>query len=448
MEYLVANFDDYNFGGHQAAIGAESSGLFSESSYSLSGPADIGALVTKRQDSEELAPQNGRTSLAEYQPIDTIAYAGDVDIITGISTPIKGGNEGMIASRFQDHSWVTDDGAVHILANVEDTLTMYSSRNDGASWKKMAVLRQSREFTRSDGILVGNDLYNIYTASNGRLRLATFKYSESKFSWKLSSDLALPKTAGLKLEHPSITVGPDGLIVVTASAKEQRTRKTSLKIFSSENGGESWTMESGSIANKAGDGRIVGDIMTTDKGVGILYSDGPTLNWVELDKLGSSFSILEPEQILIKGDEQVDPNSTHFSSLIDEEGNIHVATNDGLGHTVYLRYDKSRGGWDDPVQIAGYYSGEYMQISTLEDGSLQIAYNVRRDEGRFLEVSQSLDGGDSWDVIAELTQDIVRNPGNIRMETPAYGKDSLAVFQQCEGTLGINELVYYQFDPT
>jgi len=47
-------------------------------------------------------------------------------------------------------------------------------------------------------------------------------------------------------------------------------------------------------------------------------------------------------------------------------------------------------------------------------------------------------------VEARLTQDIVENPGNARMETSAYAQDTLPVFQQVEPTNGSNSLVYYE----
>lgn len=368
-----------------------------------------------------------------------------VDIVTGIPTTITNGNEGMISSRFQDHSWVTADGAVHIMANTNNRLTLYSSSDSGQSWNETATLENSSGSSRADGLLVNDKLYHIYTTCDGGINLTVMNYSADNVSWTVESSTALPSPSSLQLDRPSIAITKDGTIVVTCTATDRSTGQAGLRVGYSNDEGNTWNIVEQQIKNTKNDDRMSGDVIATDDGVGILYSNGFTLNWADYSETASPGSRVEVERILVKGDTQNDPNGTHFSSLTDVNGNIHVATNNGEGQVVYLRYNNAADTWDDPVEITAYQnSGDYMQISVLDDGSIQIVYNVSVGGERFLEVSESLDGGDSWAVKARLTQNVVAQPGNLRMETPAYGQDSLIVFQQIETTDGANSLVYYE----
>ncbi|PZV24351.1 MAG: hypothetical protein DCF18_02955 [Cyanobium sp.] len=188
-----------------------------------------------------------------------------------------------------------------------------------------------------------------------------------------------------------------------------------------------------------------GNVIALDEGFGLLYTNGATLNWTEFSESASpGGSLGVSETILIQGDSQNDPNGTHFSSLTDEDGNIHVATNNGESRVVYLRYNNDTDSWDEPVVITDQPSGNYMQISLMEDGTIKITYDAIIDGDRVVAVSESTNGGDSWALISVLTQDVVADPGNRRVETPAYAQDTLPVFQQVESASGSNSLVYYE----
>ena len=375
---------------------------------------------------------------------EALSRSDSVDIVTGIPTTITNGNEGMISSRFQDHSWVTEDGVVHVMANTNGQLSLYSSDDSGLTWEETATLENSSGSSRADGLIVDGKLYEVYTMGNGGVALSILSYSEDDVSWTIDSTSVYPSPSSIRLDRPSITVAENGTIVVACTATDRATGQASLRIGYSQDQGSKWANVDLGIVNTSGDGQMSGDIIATDDGVGLLYTNGNTLNWIDYSKAGANGSKLESELILVKGDTQKDPNGTHFSSVTDADGNIHVATNNGENRVVYLRYVNKTDTWDDPVEITTYRSGNYMQISILDDGSIHILYDVNARGEKFLEVSESVDGGDSWTVEARLTQDIVENPGNARMETPAYAQDNLPVFQQVELTNGSNSLVYYE----
>ena len=377
-------------------------------------------------------------------PLEASSLGDSVDVVTGIPTTITNGNEGMISSRFQDHSWVTEDGAVHVMANTNGELSLYSSDDSGLAWEATATLENSSGSSRADGLIVDGKLYEVYTTGNCGVALSILSYSEDDVSWTVDSTSVYPSPSSFRLERPSITVTEDGTIVVACTATDLATGQASFRVGYSEDQGSTWTIVDQGVENTKGDGRMSGDIIATDDGVGLMYTNGNTLNWIDYSEDGATGAKLESERILVKGDTQKDPNGTHFSSVTDEEGNIHVATNNGEQRVVYLRYDNATDTWDDPVEITSYRSGSYMQISILDDGSIHIAYEVNAGGEQFLEVSESVDGGDSWAVEARLTQDIVENTGNARLETPAYAHGTLPVFQQVERTNGSNSLVYYE----
>ncbi len=430
-------------------VNANSSGQIFATAYSFTNPGNAGTITLVGEDLDEIIANNSPADPAAFSVNGTILFVPSApsapDVITGIPTTITNGNEGMISSRFQDHSWVTEDGAIHVMANTNGRLSLYSSIDNGSTWMAAVTLENSTGSSRADGVIVDGKLYSVYTIEGGRIALAILSYSEQSVSWTIESTVIPPSPASLRIERPSIAVTEDGTIVVAFTATDRSTGQASLRVAQSNDQGATWTVLNQGIPNTTNDGRMSGDIIALDDGFGVLYTNGDTLNWTEFAESASSGGSLGvSETILIKGDSQNDPNATHFSSLTDEDGNIHVATNNGEGRVVYLRYNNDTDSWDEPVVITDPPSGNYMQISLMDDGTIKIAYDINIDGEGVVAVSESTNGGDSWALVAVLAQDVVADPGNRRVETPAYAQDSLPVFQQVESADGSNSLVYYQ----
>lgn len=430
-------------------VNANSSGQIFATAYSFTNPGNAGTITLVGEDLDEIIANNSPADPAAFSVNGTILFVPSApsapDVITGIPTMITNGNEGMISSRFQDHSWVTEDGAVHVMANTNGRLSLYSSIDNGSTWMATVTLENSTGSSRADGAIVDGKLYSVYTIEGGRIALAILSYSEQSVSWTIESTVIPPSPASLRIERPSIAVTEDGTIVVAFTATDRSTGQASLRVAQSNDQGATWTVLDQGIPNTTNDGRMSGDIIALDDGFGVLYTNGDTLNWTEFAESASSGGSLGvSETILIKGDSQNDPNATHFSSLTDEDGNIHVATNNGESRVVYLRYNNDTDSWDEPVVITDQPSGNYMQISLMDDGTIKIAYDINIDGERVVAVSESANGGDSWALVAVLTQDVVADPGNRRVETPAYAQETLPVFQQVESANGSNSLVYYQ----
>lgn len=85
-----------------------------------------------------------------------------------------------------------------------------------------------------------------------------------------------------------------------------------------------------------------------------------------------------------------------------------------------------------------------MQMSIADDGTLYITYNARIGLNTVAEVSSSSDGGETWSVVARLSQDEVEQSGNVRVETPGYIDDELPVFQQVQSSRDDQSLVFYE----
>lgn len=377
-----------------------------------------------------------------YFSIKAAFSQDDIDVITGSPTLIQGG-EGMISSRFQEHSWITDDGIIHVLPNTGE-LTLYTNVNGGDSWDSSVVLPNSDSTSTSDGVLIGDQLYVAYSTDFGSIAFSELSYSDSDASWQLEATIDVARDRSMIYERPSVAKSDDGTLFVSYTATNRLTGDVSLMVSYSIDGGTSWIQAPRAIPSSTGDGAISGEVIVTDRGVGLLYKDGMTLKWAEFaypDSTGSRFT----NQVLIElGDDQRDPNATHFSSVTDPEGNIHVATNNGDGQVVYLRYDSGSNAWSEPEEIVNYRSGDYMQMSIADDGTLYITYNARIGLNTVAEVSSSSDGGETWSVVARLSQDEVEQSGNVRVETPGYIDDRLPVFQQVQSSRDEQSLVYYE----
>jgi hypothetical protein len=440
-----------------AVISANPSGQIDATAYGASNPDNVGTITLVGESLEDVLSSNTPSDRAAYYATGEILFVPSVNarsIETGIPTTISNGNEGMISSRFEDHSWVTADGAVHVMANTNGQLSLYSSDNNGMAWNKSVTLGSSSSSSRGDGLIYNDKLYEVYTTGSGSTALSILDYSEANVSWSISSTVVLPNPPSLKLERPSIAITPDGTLWVCCTATDEVTGDVSLRVFSSADDGQTWTLINERIDNtidnpsgikpqlQGGKGRMSGNIMATKDGVSLLYTNGNTLNWVDYSLSGASSGTYENKRLLVYGTSQKDPDGTHFSSVTDSQGNIHVATNNGNSRVVYLRYDSATDTWDAPVEITSYRSGSYMQISLLADGRIYITYEV--SGGSYLEVSESTDGGNTWGVNSRLTQDVVSDPGNARVETPAYAQGTLPVFQQVDNLDGTSSLVYYE----
>lgn len=392
---------------------------------------------------------------------DALLPSSEIDIITGVPTPIESTSEGLISSRFQQHSWITEDGSVHVLANSGDSLDLYSSKDNGLTWTSIRVASNTDDSARSDGVLIDGRLTITYSAQDDSIYVAQLVYSEANSSWSQPIRAEVASDSDTRYSRPSIAIADDGRVVVVYSAKDRQTGNESLRASWSQDQGRSWREFNGELASPDGTSQMSGDVIATDDGFGLIYTEGgetsfyeqlpgsqqDTINWIEYSFEGG----IQSRQLLLeRGDAQNDPDGTHFSSAIDNDGNIHLATNDGEGSVVYLRYDHITGQWTEPIQLATYDTGsagaDYMELSISAENDIYVAYNAKSGPDRYIEVSSSENGGLSWSIDSRLTQSINDNPGNIRMETPSYIGSTLPVFQQIEAADGTQSLVYYEIN--
>jgi hypothetical protein len=236
----------------------------------------------------------------------------------------------------------------------------------------------------------------------------------------------------------------DGDLVACYTATDRLTGRVSLVLSSSFDGGISWDQEPREIPSSSGNGAMSGDVVATKSGIGLVYSDGRSIKWLEYSYRDGLKPAFDSEVLIERGSEQGDPNGTHFSLVTDPKGNIHLATNNGEGRVVYLRYDEKSDVWSKPEVIANYQSGDYMQISLAGDGRLYLAYNARVGLETIAEVSSSVDGGMSWGLEARLDSSEFGESGNVRIETPSYILDVLPVFQQFQFSRDNQGLIYYE----
>jgi hypothetical protein len=412
-------------------------------------------------DIDFISSKRGFLIMEKLSSEESLTPQSEIDIITGVSTPIESTSEGMISSRFQQHSWITDDGSVHVLVNSGNSLDLYSSSDNGVTWTVIQVASNTDNGTRADGVLIDGQLTITYSSQDDSIYVAQLVYSEADSSWSQPIQAEVVSDSDTRYSRPSIAIDTDGRVVVVYSAKDRLTGNESLRASWSKDDGQSWRELNRELESPDGTSQMSGDVIATDDGFGLIYTEGgeksiyeklpgsqqDTINWLEYSLEDGTWS---KQLLLERGDAQNDPNGTHFSSAIDSDGNIHLATNDGEGSVVYLRYDHITGEWTDPSQIATYPSGsaggDYMELSISTDNVIYIAYNAKSGSNRYIEVTSSEDEGLGWSIDSRLTQSIDDAPGNIRMETPSYIGSTLPVFQQIEAADGTQSLLYYQID--
>jgi hypothetical protein len=356
--------------------------------------------------------------------------------IFGKPTNLSSISHGMISDRFQKHSWWTSDGYLHVLIRDPQTgpaLKLYRAQAPTiSSFGLEYQFRDSGEDSTSDGVLIDDHLYVVYNTTAGAIEFVELEYLPESYTWVLRrSNTVAQNSNGFTNDRPTLAVESDGTIWVGCVLESARC-VDSFMVYISEDGGQSWTISHAKIpppkstverSLRLADGPGVVYALYSDRGAFGL-SLKTTATW---DHQGVFFKRSTPAW-----NGMIDPHGSHFSTVVDADGNLHFLSNDGDFRGVYMRYNLRNASWSRPIFFDSLNSkmrAAYMEIATDKKGQLLAVFSATNGQRNCLITFKSRDNGDTWwegGVLMPLRLDT----RNARPEMPERLRASQSILQQ------------------
>jgi hypothetical protein len=376
----------------------------------------------------------------------TISASSIDNIITGDLTGIWSTTEDMISLRHQEHSWITADGSVHLIVNQNKQFSLFSSSDGGLNWQKKLSIASPGG---TDGLLIDNSLFITYPSLQGGIKLAQLNYNSIDLSWSLVQTKNVCQKQDFAASVPSLTIDDRQNIWITFINKDKINNLESIELLYSNDGGINWQEP---IVNLPAPIPLEGSnrtrqsakLLSFSGGVGLVYIYQDTFNWAYRLNDWSADTPWQEQQIFQYTNRLSNDGRGHFSLVVDSLDNIHVVTADRTG-LVYLKFNSQQQIWETPKLLTNVPTA-YMQVSRSDDDRLLLTYNVKQNGSSFLEVLESLDLGQSFQLSNQLIYESLTAPVNPRMETPGLIQETLPVFQQVSLQDGQQGLVYFDVD--
>ena len=370
-------------------------------------------------------------------------------------TSITSTADRMISYRNQQHSWQTSDGAIHLMVNrgsmpTGDSLALFSSFDNGATWFQEFSLPDTDAFSTSDGALVtvgtGSSLLIAYATSQatGNIMYVAAAYNGSGQTWTLAAPQTAVSTASIAGSNPAFAMDSLGNVWCGFTAQNRTTLTYQEMMVYRPAKSLTWYLTSlvfgGSDASLQRSSRPV----PYTGGVGMIYQSGASMYWAHRPNGALINAPWDTVQIYTGlPPYSQDPYNSHYSVIADAQNNLHLAfiANQQL---LYMRYISSTGLWGAvrPLTTSAIMAA-YPQ-TVLAGGNLVIMVNNMQSA----EVLQSTDNGNTF----TLTQALLHTQpppgsalyyGNPRLEAPGRSTSPIPTFQQFVNG-PIEQLMYFQ----
>lgn len=390
-----------------------------------------------------------------YNIAQNLYSSQESNVVNGTTTNLKSTTDRMISYRHQRHTWITNDGAIHVLFNqgqnqYDASLVLYSSFDDGKSWNWMLSIPNTNSESTADGFLVGQKLSLAYSSATGSILFLPLTYNFINKKWKVEQTNTIYKARNFVATSPTIAVDNRGNLWTAFIAQQNSTKNYSIKLFNSSDRGLNWgntNVRLGIIDQSA---RKSARLLTLKDRIGVVYTNGDTFYWAyKID----SFFFNTPWQSQLIFTYQPGSNnslySSHFSLVSDSLNNIHLATHD-LGKLMYLKFDGQKQIWQPPKILSEDEQVGYMQTSLSADNKLLITYNQLTQVGVF----ESSNYGESFKFISLLVPPAQSNFPESKVSfaapriiAPIAINDKLSVLQQFQID-GEYRAIYYNLPLT
>lgn len=338
----------------------------------------------------------------------------------------------LTVSRMQDKMVVTPDGAMHVVigGGARRDMAIYTSEDGGATWDRGALIADTGEYSTAHVDLLddGETLTISYQDVEGDIRYQTLGYSPEEISWTSMGD-AVTVVSGnrpISLSLPNHVEAVDGTLYVLSMGASLFVEK--VNISTSLDGGETWETE---VARLPGVDLASVRILSTSEVTGAIVATDEYISWYDL---------MDP-------DAKLEPISefgsfavlaSHYSATI--VGNdIYLAnvTTEAAPQVEVFKFDGDTGEWSDRLDVPHTFEAEaYVQFSSNPEGHLYLTFDDYQSSR--VRVLESLDGGATWEIKADIDVGPYVEPAFTRIVAPEYFTEDLVIFQMVQPRDGSN----------
>lgn len=372
-----------------------------------------------------------------------LSASGAQAAVEVVQTSIASSATRLISYRHQRHLFVTSDGRSHAVMNLGTAAgtgaSLYlQSSDDGVQWVQQLKLGYTDANSVSDGVLVGNVLTVVYQGNDGFVRMVAMTYDPASRTWAKGTVEKLPRaSSSITAVNPSFAVDANGNTWVSYVQEDSSTGYVAIVMYVRAAGGTSWSRSQQiygySNTVSFGNDKRSARLVAFPGGVGLVYSVGPNIYWAErplgTSKLASAWNA---STLMLAGTADLDPMSSHFSTVVDGQGNVFVAYTDS--NVLYLRIrNVSTKQWTAQTRITGSSSSypnanpTYAQLAWLGGQKVALISNF----GAGVNVYQSPDSGSTWVCTTRALHDNLSGYfGDPRVEIPAFPGATVPALQQ------------------
>ncbi|MFO1420657.1 MAG: sialidase family protein [Candidatus Competibacteraceae bacterium] len=397
------------------------------------------------QQGSALAIENVITPLSEATEISLQPL---VKIIRPSLTKIKSSSDRMISYRYQEHSWLTDDNALHAVINLgsnsqNTSLALYSSFDKGQNWSSKISINGTNDKSTSDGFLYENKLFLTHSSPDGHIVFSVLEYDRMVKNWRLTKSKIVYQNADFMATGPTLIQDAQGKFWVVFTRQNNIPGLYDISVYYSINNGDSWIDTRLIIGAVDSSSERSAKLVLLPDRIGVVYTNGDTINWSYRLNDWDPTTPWSGQLLFQYSGNDEDPFASHFSVATDQKMNIHVATRENK-QLLYLRFDNQTQSWDSPRILTSDASVAYMQVSVSTDNRILILYNANT----IVKVLQSTDYGGTFSLRSLLVHPSKSNfPSgadfsNPRVESPSLVGSWLPVLQQFVLS-GYQSLLYY-----
>jgi hypothetical protein len=359
--------------------------------------------------------------------------------IVGTPTRIESDAERMISYRHQEHSWQTADGVTHLMVNRGTlspgaSLTLYSSSDSGQSWTQSFALENTNSYATSDGVLVGDDLWLVYSSSDATILFSVLHYDAATQTWSLRQTEPVFVSDTHNALNPGLAVDSLGAAWCALVAQDNATADINIRMIQRQPDGSEWVdtdLIFGATDNESIE-RSARPLLTS-KGMGMVYSVHEKIYWAyRLNDWPASQPWTEITLFTSAEPVDTDPYASHFNLAADSKKNLHMAVADH-GRLLYFRFNNNKQLWAAPRALTRDIKSNYVQAAVVNETNT-VALLTNNQNG-YIRVFQSTDAGKTL-VYTDLLTHAAAPSGsgisyaNPRMETPSAISSPLPVLQQ------------------
>lgn len=328
-------------------------------------------------------------------------------------------------SRMQDKIVETRDGALHIVLNLGpfNGLRIYTSTDNGLSWHRSFRFDDTDGFSTAHLELMpdGRSLSVSFQGADREVFYQELTYlPRLEFWWPRSFPTEVIEAGGTaRVGLPNHVHGADGVLYAFSMGDTWVVPEVNIA-FSLDNGA-TWEaseirLTGYSIASVRGvtTPEVTGVIIATDTNLSWYETTAPDAPTVEISEFGSFAVLASHYSVTVVG------NDIFLANVTTEENpQVELFVYDGDTHI-----------WSEREVQNTFTSEAYVQISSNPQGHLYLTFD---DYGESrLRVLESLDGGLTWEIAAEIDVEEGVEPALTRMTAPEYFTEDLVIFQMVQ----------------